>query len=467
MRLLARLLVLTAAITVSGCAQEPSWVGKYVVPKRTGIKISTANERELATLDEPHYEVLHEQDRQICVRTRQGHVGWFPKADAIPLENAVAFFTERIRQSPLEAALYDRRGCACRTKSEFGNALRDFDEAIRLGPQAGYLINRGTVWCDLKGYDKAIADFSEALRLNPTYQLAYSYRGFAWREKGDYDKAIEDYSEALRLDPKDAHAFHGRGWLWERKKDLDKAIADYDEAIRLDPSASAYHNRGLAWGAKGERDKAIADLSKAVELDPKRARVYGDRGYQWSRKKENDKAIADYTENINRAATDLYAYQGRGWVWMAKKDYDKAIADYDEILKFDPKFLHAYSLRGRAQYLAKRYDDALASWQEALKIDPDYSWATMRWAHFLATCPDDKYRDGKRALDLANKALKLEKNPDSEFHEMLAAVFADADNFEEAVRWQEQALQDPLIRDDVNATRRLELYRNKQPYRQD
>jgi tetratricopeptide (TPR) repeat protein len=77
-----------------------------------------------------------------------------------------------------------------------------------------------------------------------------------------------------------------------------------------------------------------------------------------------------------------------------------------------------------------------------------------------------KYRDGRKAVEQAKKALKLEKNPNGDFYATLAAAYAELMDFDEAVRWQGEALTHPDLRNDEDARRRLELYRNKKPYRQ-
>jgi hypothetical protein len=46
-------------------------------------------------------------------------------------------------------------------------------------------------------------------------------------------------------------------------------------------------------------------------------------------------------------------------------------------------------------------------------------------------------------------------------------AYAESGDFAEAVRWQEKALADPQLKNDKDARRRLELYRDKKPYRQD
>ena len=84
-------------------------------------------------------------------------------------------------------------------------------------------------------------------------------------------------------------------------------------------------------------------------------------------------------------------------------------------------------------------------------------------AWLMATCPEEKARNGKRAVELAKQALDLEKNSANHM-DTLAAAYAETGNFEEAVSWQERAVT--LNNNDLYH-RRLELYRKKQPYRQD
>ena len=368
---------------------------------------------------------------------------WYLKKD---YDKAITDYSEAIRIDPKFVLGYGNRAIAWIVKNDYEKAFADLDEAIRLDPKNVAAHNaRGFTWYIKKDYGKAIADYNEAIRLDPNNVDAHKYRvdahnkrGFAWYLKKDYDKAIADYSEAIRLDPKnvEAHKAHNnRGLAWYLKKDYDKAIADYSEAIRIDPKyVLGYRNRANAWSAKKDYEKAIADYDELIRLDPKNVDVHNYRGNVWSAKKDYDKAIADYSEAIRIDPKYALGYHNRGKAWNAKKDYEKAIADHDEAIRLDPKFMNAYSWRGKSQYLAKQYDAALASWQEALKIDPKFTWGIMRTAHLMATCPDAKYRDAKKALELAKTALDLQKNPDAEFKEMAAAVFAEAGDFPEAVR---------------------------------
>lgn len=85
-------------------------------------------------------------------------------------------------------------------------------------------------------------------------------------------------------------------------------------------------------------------------------------------------------------------------------------------------------------------------------------------AGIWATCPDANFRNGKKAVASATKALDLDPK-NAIVMNVLASAYAETGDFAEAVRWQEQALMDPQYRDNSDMQRRLELYRNKMPYR--
>jgi tetratricopeptide (TPR) repeat protein len=240
-------------------------------------------------------------------------------------------------------------------------------------------------------------------------------------------------TEAIRLDPKYAPAHISRGNVWTDQKEYDKAIADYNEGVRLDPKQAAFYvNRVFAWSGKKEYDQAIADCNQAIKLDPKFILAYNSRGKAWSDKKEFDKAIADYNQAIKLDPKCALAYDSRGRVWSNKREFAKAIADYDQAITLDPAYTAVYNSR----------------------------------AWLWATCPDGKYRDGKKAVQSATKACELSHWNEPNDLDTLAAAHAEAGDFVQAVKWQSQAIE--LLKDEKakkDFRIRLELYQQKKPYR--
>ncbi len=370
------------------------------------------------------------------VRIHDGHrEGWVQKENLVTKEDAPIFWDKAVKADPKDIHALYMRGCGWQEKGELDNAIADYNECIRLKPaQSEYYVARGTTRHDKKEFDKAIADYTEAIRLDPESGIAYFDRGLSLHSKMEYEKAITDYSEALRLDPKYAKSYFNRGKAWSDSKNYDKAIADYTEAIKLDSKyLHAYHGRAHAWGATKDYDKAIADYTEAIRIDPKYVAGYNNRGYR-------------------------RFYQ---------KEYAKAMVDFNAALKIDPN--HANANCSKAETLAKlkKYAEAVEHFDRALKLNPSASIHQL-YSFFRATCPDAKYRDGKKAVEMAKLAIeKAGKDAGWEYSATLAAAYAETGDFELAVTEQRKALDDKHIdaTDKKVQEARLALYRAKKPYR--
>ncbi len=415
--------------------EVPSWIGRKVVtkwqtPLRVGTQIADDNtEFRVYTVDRVKGDWL-------SLVFAPGNVsGWVRSAKVVPFDEAIDYYTREIRANPDSAYPYVGRGLIWREKGETEIAIADFDDAIRLEPTyGGAYINRGLAWTDQKKYHEAIADFNRAIRCDPASSGGFQKRGVAWICLNEYGKAMADLDEAIRLGPKDFYGWINRGYVWSKKQEYDKAIADLNETIRLNPKFSpAWNSRGYAWLQKKEYDKAIADYSEAIRLDPKDPIAWFDRGHAQFQKAEYDKAITDFSESIRLNPNDADTFGARGYSWSLKRDYAKAIADYEESIRLD---------------------------------DPKLGNAFVNRAWLWATCPDEKYRDGKRAVESATLACEMSHWKVASQLKTLAAASAEVGDFAKAVEFQEKA---NTLEDEAEEKRqgeeRLAGYRSKKPFR--
>jgi tetratricopeptide (TPR) repeat protein len=395
--------------------------------------------------------------------------GWARSDEVIALERAVQYFTEAIRRNPGTAFLYIMRAQAYRSSGKLDEAMNDLGSARRAAPEDPTVcIHKAAVLRSKGDYDAAIKEVETALRLSPQDPRNYYNRALISDEMGEYGQAILWYTEAIRLDPLYSVAYDSRGRAQYERGDFDKAIADFTVAVGQGYTPCALRDRGVCWNARGDFDRAMVDLDEALRQDPQDPVAHMNLGVSWAGKNSPDRAIAEFSEALRLSPRASRAFYNRGAVWHDKGDYDKAIADYSAAIGLNPKYGRAYLGRARAWHDKKVYEKATADLERALELQKRGLECLTAYAWLLATCPVDKFRDGKRAVSFAQEACKLSGWNDPESLRCLASALAEVGDFDSATAWQTKALAHlgRGDRDRLDAfSRALEAFKNKRPYR--
>lgn len=275
---------------------------------------------------------------------------------------------------------------------------------------------------------------------------------------------------------------NGDGWVrvrdryregWVSKDDLlakADAVAHFDALLKAEPQNSwALFMRAASNNENGKHDAAVADYTAYLKQVPNSQAAINNRGIVWSNKKEYDKAIEDFDAVLKLNPQYAVAYGNRANARLNKKEYDKAVEDCDKAIELDPKYATPVWYRARALAKLKKYDEATKGFEEAVKMDPAPArFNALAW--HLATCPEGKQRDGKKAVEAAKKAVD-QSGADVPwgFRDTLAAAHAEAGDFGSAVAELQKALEakDVSADDRKKLDARLELYKAKKPFRDD
>jgi tetratricopeptide (TPR) repeat protein len=183
--------------------------------------------------------------------------------------------------------------------------------------------------------------------------------------------------------------------------------------------------------------------------------------------KELDKAQADLDEALRLDPYFAAAHLGRAGVHLARKEYQPALRDLDEAMRLTPGYTAAMAMRAEVWAACGNPRRALADLDEAVTIDPKFGPAYRQKAWLLAACPDETIRDGKRAVEAAQKAIDHTRDAGGETYEAMAAAKAEAGDFTAAVEWQKKALADAgYVKEKGDAVRkRLESLVANKPVR--
>jgi len=188
-----------------------------------------------------------------------------------------------------------------------------------------------------------------------------------------------------------------------------------------------------------QQAKNEAQLYKEKNLTPnQRAEVdrLENEARMLERSGQTDRAIERHSQVININPGDFDAMARRGSLWLLKKEWAKAKADFVASQELHPK---AFTLVESAN---------------------NFAW-------LLATCPDDSIRDGKLAVELAEKVYS--RSPGIATADTLAAAYAESGDFAKAVETQKKVLALAQRIGDPEAVfaARLAEYETGKPHRVD
>jgi tetratricopeptide (TPR) repeat protein len=120
-----------------------------------------------------------------------------------------------------------------------------------------------------------------------------------------------------------------------------------------------------------------------------------------------DKSIADYSKAIELAPEAHVNWFHRGIAYRELGQWDKVAADYSELLKRYPDDFNALYWRGVAYANLKQPEKAIHDYSKVIERDPKNASALANLAWLLATCPEAKFRDVKKAVEFAKKAVEM------------------------------------------------------------
>ncbi|NOR66305.1 MAG: hypothetical protein GQ528_03000, partial [Woeseiaceae bacterium] len=128
-----------------------------------------------------------------------------------------------------------------------------------------------------------------------------------------------------------------------------------------------------------------------------------------------------------------------------------------------------YCNRAETKMRGGEFAEAISDFEAAVLVDPVYALAFNALAWLRGTCVVAEFRDGAKAVEEATKASELTNWKKANYVGTLAAAYAEAGDFDSAVKRQKEAIdlltgEEEELRADFEE--RLKLYQSGKPYRE-
>ena len=207
-----------------------------------------------------------------------------------------------------------------------------------------------------------------------------------------------------------------------------------------------------------------------VKKSPHQYRQHYSLGVLLAGKGRLDEAIKQYDIALNIDPDDAKIYYGLGNALVRKGDSEAAVYNYHQALRINPSYFEAYYNLGRILSKKGEIGKAINTYQKVLSINGEMTPALYNLSWIYATSKIEKYRDGKKAVSLAEKLCRLTDYRQPLALDALAASYAEIGRFSDAVTIAKKALKLSLQTGpkelELGIKQRLFLYQNGKPYRQ-
>jgi tetratricopeptide (TPR) repeat protein len=197
----------------------------------------------------------------------------------------------------------------------------------------------------------------------------------------------------------------------------------------------ALNNLGIIFLDKGQLDEAISKLQAAVDLRPENAPAH---------------------DNLAKAL-------------LKKGQVSDAMIHYRKFLELEPANVEARNTLGTALIQQGHVREAIQQWQEALATQPENGNAASNLAWVFATSPEDSIRDGTRAAELGEKALRISAGKIPMVYKVLAAAYAENGRFADAIETAQRGAElatsqgNPALAAELESN--IALYQSGRPLR--
>jgi Flp pilus assembly protein TadD len=331
---------------------------------------------------------------------------------------------------------------------------------------------QGITHADDKRYEEAVADFSRALRLDPNSVGAARGLIDALNRLGRFEESRREVARALRLHADEPEILIQAAITLTIDGKWEEAVSKLRTALALAPDHPfAYQQLATCFVRLGRQQDVMEASTHGLRINPfdpdlhlmlaTAASATGDLTNAVTHARFALQLKSDSIEALNLLASTLLA-QGKP---------DEAALEYEKVLLVKPDDAKLHYEYGMVLAFLNRTREAIAQYRRALALQPEMVESLNNLSWLLATASAAELRDGSQAVSLAELACELTRRREPVFLGTLAAAYAEAGKFSDAIKTAELArnLAESGGQKEVAQRNKelLELYRSGKPFHEE
>ena len=281
--------------------------------------------------------------------------------------------------------------------------------------------------------------FRHALAVTTDNGMANDLLGIVLAEQGKTSEAENHLAEAVRIQPRNSSALSDWGLMLVLQGKTAEGMGHCRSALAIDPrDAKVHFNLGMALTVAGNFNAAVPEYEAACRFDPGSINFRTCLAEALARVGKTNEAAGYFQEVLKLQPGYVPAQLQYGLLLANTGNLNAAIPHLREAVRLQPTVQTRLDLAS-VLIRAGQSDAAVTQYRIALRLEPDSPQTLAKLAWVLAVDPSPRVRSGPEAVTLAEQACQLTGFQNPSFLGTLAAAYAEAGRFEEAVRTAEKA----------------------------
>jgi tetratricopeptide (TPR) repeat protein len=287
---------------------------------------------------------------------------------------------------------------------------------------------------ELRHWRDSVTIFEQTVRVTRNNFVAMTNLANSLARLGQHARAIELYERSLAVRRDNPTTHYNFAITLAEVGLAQRAEAHYREALRCHPGhAGAHHNLANLLAEQGRSVEALKHYSESLRLQPANLEARFNYAMALSDQGQPEQAITQLELIVRQQPASVRARLQLVTLYGAKGLMDLARQHNSLLLQHEPESVQGQFNAGSLASMQGDWPSALHHWDAAARLKPDFMPALYRLAWTLATHPDARIRDPARAVAVAEHAHRLAGPKNAEFLDVLAAAYAAAGKFDQAV----------------------------------